>query len=119
MTCQKFALVTLAVLGFGLPAQAEEPFFESEIVQEVPLPDGSLLRTVQTTEVIVPETEDEPIVEVVEPEGDKVCLFVFSDGLPYYDYNYDARFGRIWGNACFATRLGQSVLGVIVFETDI
>jgi hypothetical protein len=119
MIRQKSAMIALAVLGFGLPAQADDPFYSSEVLQEVVLPDGSVLRTSQTTEVITPDVADEPVMVDAELPWGEVCIFTFFDGLSYYDDHYDAPFGDSWGNGCETYRQGYLVTGMIVSYADL
>ena len=109
MSCQKLALVTLAVLGLGLPAQAEGPFpfLESEVEYEVPLPEGRAPRT------------DELFSGIVAPPEGELCFFLFFDGRDYYASRYEAHFGDEYGRVCEAERNGQRVVGIIGYKSQI
>lgn len=125
MNCQKLTLVTLALFGLGPPTQAQETYYESEVIQEVPLEDGSTLKQVLTTEIIPPDTEDEAsyeeeeVVVVPDPDWGEICLIQFSDGSTTYDYVYDAPNGNLWGNPCYAMHFGTTFKGTIAQEADL
>lgn len=103
------ALIALSLLLPSVPAHADDPFYSSEVIQEVPLPDGSVLRTTLTQEVTEPEMTEPVVVEYI-PET--ACFYRFNGWDQAREY-YDAPYGNYPGYICATDHNGLPILGVI------
>lgn len=108
--------VALTLVCLGLPALAQDSYYESEVVQEVPLADGSLLKQIITTEVILPEVEGS--YDMPEPEWQGVCVYQFIGYFLYY-YDYIPLREDALGNLCHVHGYAPNFVGRILDEADI